>query len=181
MREYLEYLTGKVSELEAIITSARGVLKAVVFNGSDEIQVGNNSETNINITLTDDEYATTTLDGVNFDNVVSIINSFYVKFDNLSTSSISQENNNKILLKYKANDFALWVNGFESDIDTSLSSTPIGLDRLNFDFGSGSLDFYGKTKQLRYYDEVLTDIELEELTSWDSFRAMAEGQNYEIE
>ena len=57
--------------------------------------------------------------------------------NNLSTSSINQENNSKILLKYKANDFALWVNGFEVDTDTSLSSTPIGLDRLNFDFGSG--------------------------------------------
>ena len=51
---------------------------------------------------------------------------------------------------------------------------------MNFD-NNGANNFYGNTKQLRYYDEVLTDIELEELTSWDSFRAMAEGQNYVIE
>jgi len=100
--------------------------------------------------------------------------------NNLSTSSINQENNNKILVKYKANDFALWVNGFEADIDTSLSSTPIGLDRLNFDFGSGSFDFYGKTKQLQYYNTALTDLELETLTSFTSFNAMALALNYTI-
>ena len=73
----------------------------------------------------------------------------------------------------------MWVNGFEVDTDTSLSSTPIGLDRLNFDFGSGSFPFYGNTKQIQYFDT--TDIDLEQLTSWDSFRAMAEGQQYNIE
>ena len=100
--------------------------------------------------------------------------------NSLSTSIINQENNNKTLLKYKANDFALWVNGFEAAIDTSLSSTPIGLDRLNFDFGSGSFDFYGKTKQIQYYNTALTDLELETLTSYTSFNAMALAQNYTI-
>ena len=97
--------------------------------------------------------------------------------NSLSTSSISQENNNKILLKYKANDFALWVNGFKSDIDTSLSSTPIGLDRLNFDFGSGSLDFYGKTKEIGYYDTALTDEELEYMTSYRSLSKLVTELN----
>jgi len=85
LKEYLEYLTGKVSELEAIITSAKGVLKITVFNGSDEIQVTNNSETNINLSLQD--YGITS-DNINYDNVVSIIKDFYIKFENLSSSSI---------------------------------------------------------------------------------------------
>ena len=91
---------------------------------------------------------------------------------NLSTTNINQTDNNKIALKYKANDFALWLNGSEVDIDTSLSSTPIGLDRLNFDFGSGSYDFHGKTKEIAYYDEILTDAELETLTSYRSLNEM---------
>jgi len=100
---------------------------------------------------------------------------------NLSTTNVNQENTNKLLLKYKSNDFSLWINGFEVDTDTSSSSTPIGLDRLNFDFGSGSFDFYGKTKQIQYYNSALTDSELEQLTSWTSFTDMAEGQLYTIE
>ena len=85
---------------------------------------------------------------------------------------------NKIVIKYKQNDFQLWVNGFELGTDTS-GATPVGLSELAFDDGVGSNDFYGKTKQLQYFDT--TDIDLEQLTSWDSFRAMAEGQLYTIE
>ena len=96
---------------------------------------------------------------------------------NLSTTNINQTDNNKIALKYKANDFALWLNGSEVDIDTSLSSTPIGLDRLNFDFGSGSYDFHGKTKEIAYYDEILTDAELETLTSYRSLNEMVTELN----
>lgn len=84
LKEYLEYLTGRIDSLEAIITSARGVLKVTVFNGSDEIEVKNNSETNINMSL--QNYGITT-DGINYTNAVSIIKDFYIKLDNLSTSS----------------------------------------------------------------------------------------------
>ncbi len=99
---------------------------------------------------------------------------------NLSTTNINQADLNKIAIKYKANDFALWLNGIEVDTDTTLSSTPTGLDRLNFDFGAGSFDFYGNTKQIQYFDSALTDTDLEELTSWTSFNEMANGQLYTI-
>ena len=87
---------------------------------------------------------------------------------------------NKVSIKYKSNDFALWVNGFEVGTDTS-GNTPIGLSELAFDDGNGNNVFQGNTKQIRYYDEVLTDSELEQLTSWTSFTDMAEGQLYTIE
>tara|TARA_R110001632_G_scaffold43962_2_gene111763 strand:+ start:395 stop:1522 length:1128 start_codon:yes stop_codon:yes gene_type:complete len=71
---------------------------------------------------------------------------------------------NKIAVKYKENDFALWVNGTE--VSTNLSgSTPIGLNKLQLQDASGSNDFYGKVKDLRYYDTALTDAELTELTT----------------
>ena len=86
---------------------------------------------------------------------------------------------NKVAMKYKANDFALWVNGFEVDTDIS-GTAPEGLIRLSFDRGA-TQDFYGNTKQLMAFNEALTDSELEQVTSWTSFGEMAKGQLYTIE
>jgi hypothetical protein len=86
---------------------------------------------------------------------------------------------NKCALKYKVNDFAFWVNGFKIAVDTN-GITPTGLTALSFDNGAGLSDFYGKTKQIQYYNSALTDSELETLTSWTSFTEMAQGQQYSI-
>ena len=86
---------------------------------------------------------------------------------------------NKIVAKYKQNDFALWTNGFEVATDTS-GNAPIGLNELSFDNAVGGDNFYGNTKQIQYFDSALTDAELETLTSWQSFSEMANGQNYTI-
>lgn len=86
----------------------------------------------------------------------------------------------KIAFKYKANDFALWVNGVEVGADSS-GLAPSGLEKLNFDAGNGALDFYGKTKMVSTFTEALSDSELECLTSWSSFERMATAQNYTIE
>ena len=91
--------------------------------------------------------------------------------------------NSKIAVKYKENDFALWVNGFEADTDST--GVSFGAGTLNsFDFndnGSGGSPFYGKTKQLMTFKTALTDSELEQITSWTSFGEMAKGQLYTIE
>ena len=81
-------------------------------------------------------------------------------------NSIDITTNLKVALKYKANDLSLWINGIEVVTD-NLSSTPTGLDRLNFDLGISSsvLPFYGNTKQLQYFDTALSDAELALLTS----------------
>ncbi len=86
---------------------------------------------------------------------------------------------NKVAIKYKSGDIALWFNGVELVTRTNTLSLN-GLDKLEFDFTTNN-DFYGKTKQLQYYDSALTDSELEQLTSWTSFTDMAEGQLYTIE
>ena len=85
--------------------------------------------------------------------------------------------NNKIIIKYKNNDYGFWINGFEVGTDTS-GDTPIGLDRINFDRGTGGNPFYGNIKQLQYFNTALTDAELEKLTSYDSFRDMAIAGQY---
>jgi hypothetical protein len=95
--------------------------------------------------------------------------------------TITKINNNKIALKYKANDFALWINGTEVATDTS-GSAPSGLDRLNFDFGQGIFDFEGKCKQLMVFNEALSDEELSDLTGQInlSFNNLATFYNYTI-
>ena len=89
---------------------------------------------------------------------------------------------NKIAFKYKENDFSVWFNGIEVLTDISGATFSNGtLTELAFDGGDGNNPFYGNTKQLQYFQTALTDSELEELTSWDSFKVMAQGQLYTIE
>lgn len=69
---------------------------------------------------------------------------------------------NKLAIKWKENDFAVWVNGVE--IATSgLGESPKGLDVLSFNI-AGVVPFQGVVKSLRYYDKALTDLQIEELT-----------------
>jgi hypothetical protein len=53
---------------------------------------------------------------------------------------------NKIVLKYKANDFALWINGFELETDNTYSYVPSGLSVLKFQGASLVLMFLRKHK-----------------------------------
>lgn len=82
----------------------------------------------------------------------------------------------KLILKYKQNDFSFWVNGFEVGTDSS-GNAPTGLDVLDFDSGIGVNDFYGKTKEVGYYDATLTDSELEYLTSYRSLNELVTELN----
>jgi len=70
----------------------------------------------------------------------------------------------KVAIKYKANDFALWIDGVERFTDTS-GSAPIGLNELAFDTGISILNFYGKCKALAVFNEALSDDELTQLTT----------------
>ena len=97
-----------------------------------------------------------------------------------STAEIKQVN--KIAFKYGSNNFAFWVNGIKIGSSSDASILPANtFNTLNFDFGNGlDGDFYGNTKQLMTFKEALTDAELENLTSWDSFIELAQGQQYII-
>jgi hypothetical protein len=88
--------------------------------------------------------------------------------------------NNKVSIRYKLNDFSLWVNGFKV-VTYNIGSVPTSLNDLSYTNGSGVANWYGNTKQLQYFDTALNDNELETLTSWVSFQEMAEGQLYTIE
>ena len=110
--------------------------------------------------------------------------SFFVAFGGVIQAEINYQtedikDTSKFAIKYKVNDFSLWVNGFEVGVDTS-GSVPTGLSTLSFSNAGGTLPFYGKTKQIQYFPTALNDSDLETLTSWVSFTDMANGQLYTI-
>jgi len=74
--------------------------------------------------------------------------------------------NSKVALKYKANDFSLFVNGIKVATDTSGVTFPSNtLNTFQFDRGNGAESFYGNTKDIRVYNEALTDAQLQTLTT----------------
>jgi len=85
----------------------------------------------------------------------------------------------KISFLYKVNNFKVYVNGFLIVTDTS-GAVPIGLNELAFDRGTGGDVFYGKTKEIGYYNTILTDLELETLTSYKSWTSMVNELNLNI-
>jgi hypothetical protein len=91
----------------------------------------------------------------------------------------------KVGLKWKQDDFALWVDGVEIDTGTSGSTfTANTLNMFSFADGNGSsLPLSGKVKQLQVYKTALDDDELELLTgaiSYGSFGELAEADGYTI-
>ena len=71
--------------------------------------------------------------------------------------------------KYKASDYALYINGSEVATQTSGSTFSAGtLNDLSFDSGDGAEDFFGKVKSVMVFKEALTDLELEKLTGYNN-------------
>ena len=73
----------------------------------------------------------------------------------MTTNSYTITDNHKIAIKYKTNDFALWVDGTEVSTDTFGNTFPSGtLSEINFDNGTLGASFYyeGKLKQLIYFN-----------------------------
>ena len=76
-----------------------------------------------------------------------------------------QTNFNKIAVKYKSGDIALWINGTEVDTSTTSLSFTSSLTELAFDQGNGSIHMDGFIKQVAVFKEALSDAELVALTS----------------
>ncbi len=93
----------------------------------------------------------------------------FVNIVDLDATDIIQTNMNKIACKFKANDYALWINGVEKDTNTTQSNTVQSgtLNSLKFDI-NGSNNFYGNTKMVAVFKEALTDLELAKLTGYNN-------------
>ena len=171
-----------------VAETASGSGNSEVFNDSEgvlfaDIAANANDLTNKGITISDGSvnnrvtmFYTNVSNAIQVKVVVGGSNSLnsYITIPNISLY-------NKFALKYKQNDFSLYVNGFELITDTSGITFSNGtLTELAFDRGDGGEDFYGKTKEIAYYDTVLTDLELETLTSYRSWLSMVNELNLNV-
>jgi len=93
-----------------------------------------------------------------------------------NATSFNATLSNKISLKYKQNDFSLFLNGFEVG-SSNVGNTFANGILTQANFSSTLSEFYGKTKELGYYDTALTDLELETLTSYRSLNELVTELN----
>ena len=143
----------------SLINSEEGVLYAEISafeetNSFESISINNNS-TSDRIFMgyyTDDLY-------------ITVVNGGQAKYD--VSTPINVKQNNKIAVKYKAQDFCFYLNGFKINASVGINggTTPIGLSKLSFDRGDGVEPYYGKVKALAVYKTALTDAQLTELTT----------------
>ena len=197
--EYI-YLWG--AQLEAlsyptsyIPTSGTTVTRAVeVCNGAGDVSTFNSSEgvlfiessllidddSNKYISLTDtaDENKVQIDFDYSSSRIQYVVISDSVVYCNIKSTYVGT-NTDKIAVKWKVNDFAIWINGVEVGTDTS-GSAPISLDTLKFSSSGGSNNFEGNVKQVQVFKTALTDAELIALTSWSSFTEMATALKYSI-
>ena len=82
----------------------------------------------------------------------------------ISSSNYNRNEFNKVAIRYKDGDLALFVNGIKDVVSADAISIS-GLSGINFDYGNGQFPFRGKVKQLIVYKEALTDSELSCITS----------------
>ena len=186
----LTSLSAEGTTTTRVAETCNGAGDASTFNDSEGVLMAEISfpaqttSSNLRIAISD----TTANNRVLIQNISAFENrlQFYVIVGGVTSTDVNLDINdiatlNKIVFKYKENDFSVWINGFEVLTDTSGITFPNGtLTELAFDGGDGGFDFYGKTKQIQYFNTVLTSAELETLTSWTSFISMANAQQYNI-
>ena len=158
-----------------VINSTEGTL---YFEGNAFSSTGSSGLISLNVGTTDlNNRVTIELDGANVKARFAIGGTSLGIFN--YATDITQVL--KIAVKYKANDFALWVNGTERVPLTSGNSFSANtLSELDFNRGDGQEPFIGNTKDLRVYNTALSDLEIETLSSWTSFTAMANALKYTI-
>ena len=163
--------------------TASGSGNSEVFNGSQGIIYANidANSSDVAISLSDNTFNNSISFGVYLNKISAVIR----KDGGYITSGIIDNsgnafNNNKIAIKYNSSSCDFYVNGFVIGSSSGVTYNSNVLDNLNFNRGSANDDFYGSTKEIAYYDEVLTDLELETLTSYRTWEEMVKELNLNI-
>lgn len=164
--------------------------QADVVNGSGNSEVFNDSEGVLFADIASNSDTTTAYNSIGIgsnssNNRISIgfdaSSNLYV-FKRTTTQWLSNTSNdiklyNKIAISYNTNDNHFWLNGFKIDSDTTIGDLSTKPNELGFEATFGGNNFYGKTKEIGYYDATLTDSELEYLTSYRSLNELVTELN----
>ena len=108
----------------------------------------------------------------------NLINGFIGGSSNINVGSSNLINgSHKIALNYKSGNSSFYIDGFL--IGSSNSSFTISaLTKMNLSYLDGvQFTSISPTKEIGYYDEILTDEELEYMTSYRTLRELAEELN----
>ena len=165
--------------------TASGSGNSEVFNSEQGILFANiaanaNDGSDREITLSDGTNTNRVVIGYNTSNqiVVAVISGSVQMLNTVTTDILL---NKKIVLKYKQNDFALWIDGIKVYTDLIGSTfSENTLNQISFNRPDTNASVYGKIKELAYYNEVLTDLELETLTSYRTWEEMVKELNLNI-
>ena len=140
---------------EQVINSTEGVLyvEMSAFDNTSRISLSDGGTSNrVSFRITDD----------NIDFQYRVGGSYSYRVDvNIDTS-----NTNKIAMSFNNGVFVGYLNGVS--IGSPVSGASLGqgvLDRLNFNDGNSSDSFEGNIKDVRVYNTVLTNAELQALTT----------------
>jgi hypothetical protein len=104
LQEYLQYLTNKITQLEDLVYSAKGKFRIFIYDGNSEIEISNNTTTNIEIVA---QNFGKTDDGINYYNNTYIISDYYLRIFNDSTAD----------LNFLISEYYLSGNTIRTDID----------------------------------------------------------------
>ena len=87
-------------------------------------------------------------------------------FQSITITNITQNNNNKIAVKYSISEFKIFINGTqEGSLSTNTSWSNNTLNNINFSLGNNSFPFFGNTNCVAVWKEALSDSELQSLTT----------------
>lgn len=142
----------------ATFNSIEGVLyvetKASVHNGNITLSSGSNND-NLIISFN--------LNSGRIDCNMKVGGAYQFIFNYTTDMSL----NHKIAISYAENDFSLFVDGTKVLTDTSgITPTSGTLNELNFSSANQASNlFYGNVKDIRVYNEALTDAQLQTLTT----------------
>ena len=176
------YIPTQGSTVTRVADTASGAGNSEVFNDSEGVLFANIAANANDLTI-----KVISINDNSGNNVIRMgyaVSSNEVNFIVRATTNIYSYNQalsdittiNKLSISYSSSGAKVFINGFLSD-SGALSSLPTGLSQLDFRYGNGSFPFYGKTKELAYYNTVLTDLELETLTSYRSLNELVTELN----